>query len=127
MRILGHGIDLVEVSRIAAMLERHPERFIERVFTAGEAERGQGHKRQAEHLAARFAAKEATLKALGTGWANGVAWTEVEVVRLPSGQPTLKLTGRAAELAQQQGVREWRISITHTDAHAMASVIAIGE
>jgi holo-[acyl-carrier protein] synthase len=126
MRILGHGIDLVEVSRIAEMLERHPERFIERVFTKAEAAHGEGHKRRTEHLAARFAAKEAVLKALGTGWSSGVAWTDIEVVRLPTGQPTIKLSGRAAEIALQQGVSDWRISITHTDSQAMASVIAIG-
>ena len=127
MRIIGHGIDLVEVARIAAMLESHGTRFVQRVFTPGEVERGAGSRREAEHLAARFAAKEAALKALGTGWSEGVAWTDIEVVRLASGQPSLSVTGRAAELASQQGVREWRVSISHTDTHAMASVISIGE
>jgi holo-[acyl-carrier protein] synthase len=127
MRIIAHGIDLVEVSRIAEMLERHGERFKERVFTAAEMQHAEGKRRESEHLAARFAAKEAVFKALGTGWSGGVAWTDVEVVRLPSGQPSLKVTGRAAEIAAQLGIREWHISITHTDAHAMASVIAAGE
>ena len=88
MHIVGHGIDLVEVSRIAELLERHGERFLERCFTA--AERGYSDasvKRREEHLAARFAAKEAVLKALGTGWRDGIAWTDIEVVRRPSGQP----------------------------------------
>jgi holo-[acyl-carrier protein] synthase len=126
MRIIGHGIDLVEVSRIAAMLEGHGARFVQRVFTPGEAERGAGSRREAEHLAARFAVKEAALKALGTGWSGGVAWTDIEVVRLASGQPTLNVTGRAAELAAAQGVSEWRVSISHTGTHAMASVMSIG-
>ena len=127
MRVIGHGIDLVEVSRIAGMLERHADRFMERVFTSAEAGHGADTKRRAEHLAARFAAKEAVLKALGTGWSDGIAWTEIEVVRLPSGQPTLRLSGRASELAGDKGVQEWAISITHTETHAMASVIAQGE
>ena len=127
MRIIGHGIDLVEVSRIAEMLDKHAERFVDRVFTKAEAAHGDGKRRRAEHLAARFAAKEAALKALGTGWAGGIAWTDIEVVSLPSGQPSLHVTGRAAEIAQSRGVREWHISITHTDAQAMASVIAVGD
>lgn len=127
MRIIGHGIDLVEVSRIAAMLDRHGERFLQRVFTSAEAAHGETSRRRAEHLAGRFAAKEAVLKALGTGWAEGVAWTDIEVVSLPSGQPRLNVTGHAAALAQQQGVSSWLISISHTGTHAMASVIAVGD
>src|SRR3982751_182540 len=102
MRIVGHGIDLVEVSRIAEMLERHGERFLSRVFTPGEALHSEGRRGRAEHLAGRFAAKEAVLKALGTGWAEGVAWTDIEVCAEPSGAPRLSLTGRAAELARAQ-------------------------
>ena len=127
MRIAGHGIDLVEVARIARLVDEHGQRFLDRCFTAHEQQCAQDTKRRNEHLAARFAAKEAVFKALGTGWSGGVAWTDVEVVRLPSGQPSLKVTGRAAEIAAQLGIREWHISITHTDAHAMASVIAAGE
>jgi len=126
MRIIGHGIDLVEVSRIAGMLERHAERFLERVFTPAEAAHSDGKRRQSEHLAGRFAAKEAVLKALGTGWAEGIAWTDIEVVALRSGRPSLKLSGKAAALAAEGGVESWHISITHTAEHAMASVIAVG-
>ncbi|HYE60431.1 MAG TPA: holo-ACP synthase [Phycisphaerales bacterium] len=126
-RTLAHGIDMVEVARIRAMLERHAERFLERVFTKDEAAYAADHQRRPEHLAARFAAKEAVLKALGTGWSNGVAWTEIEVCREPSGRPTLRLTGRAASLAQDRGISEWLISITHTEQLACASVIALGE
>jgi holo-[acyl-carrier protein] synthase len=127
MRTLSHGVDMVEVSRIRAMLERHDQRFLERVFTKGEAAYGADHQRRPEHLAARFAAKEAVLKALGTGWSHGVAWTEVEVCREPSGKPTIQLSGRAAAIAAEQGIAQWLISITHTEQYAMASVIALGE
>ena len=127
MRTLAHGVDLVEVSRIRGMLEWHPERFLERVFTPAEAEYAKDHQRRAEHLAARFAAKEAVLKALGTGWSSGVAWTDIEVRREPTGKPTVHLTGHAATLAREQGVTHWLISITHTSDLAMASVIALGE
>src|SRR5262249_52597234 len=120
MRIIGHGIDLVETSRIAGMVERHGERFLERVFTAAEVAHGRGRKRQVEHLAGRFAAKEAVLKALGTGWAEGIGWRDIEVVTLPSGAPTLHLSGQAAKLAHGQGVSRWHLSISHTESHAIA-------
>jgi holo-[acyl-carrier protein] synthase len=126
MAIVGHGIDLVEVSRIARMIEEHGERFVSRVFT--EAERGYAteRKRSAEHFAGRFAAKEAVLKALGTGWRDGISWTDVEVAVLPSGQPEVRLHGRAAELARDLGAASWLVSISHTESHATASAIAQG-
>ena len=127
MHIVGHGIDLVEVSRIAELLERHGERFLERCFTA--AERGYSDasvKRREEHLAARFAAKEAVLKALGTGWRDGIAWTDIEVVRRPSGQPLVQLSGEAQKVATALGAVEWHVSLSHTQTHAIASVIAMG-
>jgi holo-[acyl-carrier protein] synthase len=127
MRILGHGIDLIETTRIAQMVEKHGDRFLQRVFTVPEVAHGQGKKREAEHLAGRFAAKEAVLKALGTGWAEGVGWRDIEVVALPSGAPSLRLSGHAAKLAQDKGITAWHLSISHTDSHAMASVIAEGE
>ena len=127
MRPIGHGIDRVENARIAAMLERHGERFLERCFTPAErAYAYESRKRRDERLAARFAAKEAVLKALGTGWRDGIAWTDVEVVREPSGQPAVRLSGRAREIADAMGVGGWLLSLTHTDRHAMASAIAIG-
>jgi holo-[acyl-carrier protein] synthase len=127
MLILGHGIDLVEIVRIGQMLERHGPRFLERCFTAGErAYCHEGDRRRIERLAARFAAKEAVLKALGTGWRDGIAWTDVEVVREPSGQPGIRLHGEAAEVARDLGVTGWLLSLTHSDAHAVASAIATG-
>jgi holo-[acyl-carrier protein] synthase len=126
MRIIGHGIDLVEVSRIEKMIEKHGGRFLERVFTDGEVSHSTGRKRQAEHLAGRFAAKEAVLKTLGTGWAEGVAWRDIEVTTNPAGRPFLVLSGHAATLAKSQGIAAWHLSISHTAGHAMASVIAEG-
>lgn len=125
MPILGHGIDLVETSRIERMLSDHPDRFIERCFTVRESEDSQGARR-IEHLAARFAAKEAALKALGTGWSRGIGWTDVAVVRAESGRPSLLVTGQAREIADEIGIDSWHVSLTHTESHASASVIAEG-
>ncbi len=122
--ILGHGVDLVQVARIQASIDRHGERFLDRVFTGAEQAYAAGSKRRVEHLAARFAAKEAALKALGTGWRSGIAWTDVEVVSQPSGAPALRITGRAAEIAAKRGITAWHISLSHTDQQALASVIA---
>ncbi len=126
MPVLGHGIDLTEVDRIEKMLAEHADRFVERCFTPREiADAGDGPRR-VEHLAARFAAKEAALKALGTGWAQGVGWTDIAVHRAESGRPELVVTGRAAALAAERGIARWHVSLTHTKDHAVASVIAEG-
>lgn len=126
MPILGHGIDLTEVDRIEEMLAEHGDRFVQRCFTPREiADSGNGPRR-VEHLAARFAAKEAALKALGTGWAQGVGWTDVAVHRAESGKPELVVTGRAADVAAERGITCWHVSLTHTKDHAVASVIAEG-
>ena len=125
MQVLAHGIDLVEVARIGRMVTDHGDSFLTRCFTDSERAYAGDRKRRDEHLAARFAAKEAVLKALGTGWANGIAWTDVEVVLLPSGQPTISLDGRAAEIAQSHGITRWLVSLSHTETHALASVIAL--
>ncbi len=126
MAIVGHGIDLVEVERIAAMLADHGDRFLERCFTPAERAHGRGSKRYVEHLAARFAAKEAAMKAIGTGLDQGVTWHDVEIASEPSGQPKLALRGKAAEIASTLAcggkVRCW-VSLSHTEKHAGASVI----
>ena len=128
MRILGHGIDLVDTQRIAHMLEQHGERFLLRCFTDDERRYAAANaQRQVEHLAGRFAAKEAIFKALGTGWAGGIAWTDAQVVRQPSGRPGVHLTGRCAQVAEQLGVTEWWLSISHIHTHAIASAIAVAE
>ena len=124
--IIGHGVDIVETSRIEQLLGDHPERFLERVFTPGEQADSESNKRQLEHLAARFAAKEAALKALGTGWSQGIGWTDIEVVRADSGKPSLNITGRAAEIEAELGITSWHISLSHISTHAIASVIAEG-
>jgi len=127
MHLLGHGIDLVETARIADMVERHGGRFLQRCFTAAEQAYAEARvRRRDEHLAARFAAKEATLKALGTGWRHGIAWTDIEVVREPSGRPALRLTGEADRIARAQGIRTWHLSLSHTARYATASVLALG-
>ena len=125
MSIVGHGVDLVEIARIGEMVRRHGDNFLDRCFTVAErAYAESSSKRRDEHLAARFAAKEAVLKALGTGWRNGIAWTDVEVVRQATGQPTVRLSGEAARVARELGITAWFISLSHTHAHAMASAIA---
>ena len=128
-RVVSHGIDLVDVARIEKSIADHGECFIERCFTKQEAEYALSAKepRNFERFAARFAAKEAVLKALGTGWANGVAWTDVEVKRLPSGAPTVQLSNKALEIADMLGISEFHLSLTHTSTQAMASVVACGQ
>lgn len=126
MSIIGHGIDIVEVSRIQQMLDRHGERFLTRVYSDSERAHCMDHKDPAPSLAARFAAKEAALKAIGTGWRDGIAWTDVEVGTLASGAPTLQLRGRALEVAQSLGIASWMISLSHTRELATASVIGVG-
>jgi holo-[acyl-carrier protein] synthase len=127
MRIIGHGIDVVDVARIEQMLAQHGERFVRRCFTPAERDYSEsGTKRRAERYAARFACKEAVLKALGTGWRDGIAWTDIEVVRQPSGRPALSLSGRCAELALRLKITQWHISLSHTAQIATASAIGCG-
>ncbi|MCC6676565.1 MAG: holo-ACP synthase [Phycisphaerales bacterium] len=126
MRIIGHGVDIISVPRIAASIENGGESFLARVFCQGELAYARGRGRQTEHLAARFAAKEAVMKALGTGWRDGIAWSDIEVVLLPSGAPTIQLRGKAAETATVLGITAWSISLSHTAEFAVASVIATG-
>jgi len=120
--LVGTGIDLVEVPRIARSLERFGERFLRRVFTEEEIAYCAARGAPAESFAARFAAKEAAAKALGTGIQQGVTWREMEVRRLPGQRPTLHFTGRARAIAGQLGVTRVSLSLTHTRALAMATV-----
>lgn len=126
MRILGHGVDIVEIARISDLLAKHEVRFLERVFTSGEQAHGAASRRRAEHLAGRFAAKEAVYKALGTGNTAGIAWTDIEVVSLPSGKPTLRLLNNALATSMRLGVTQWDLSISHSHQAAIASAIASG-
>ena len=124
--ILGTGVDLAEVPRIRAAIERHGGRFIERIYTPPEIAYVERKANRFERYAARFAAKEAGMKAIGTGWKRGVSWRDFEVVNLPSGRPTLRLHGVASEIAQQLGVRQISLSLTHTAELGMAHVILEG-
>jgi holo-[acyl-carrier protein] synthase len=124
--IAGIGVDLVSIPRFAQLMERRGDAAIARFFTSAEAERCRASKSAIESFAGRFAAKEAFFKALGTGWGLGGRWTEVEVVSAPSGAPSLRLTGRAAEAAAEQGVVRIHLSITHTDETAAAFVVLEG-
>jgi holo-[acyl-carrier protein] synthase len=121
--ILGLGIDISEVNRIEAAIGRHGRAFLERVFTPAEIEYCERYRNRFERYAGRFAAKEAAMKALGTGWRGGIRWVDFEVTRLPSGQPTLALHGKARELAERKGVERIALSITHSGNTALAQVI----
>jgi holo-[acyl-carrier protein] synthase len=124
MRILGTGVDITECVRIAEMIDRHGETFIRRVFTDAEVDYCGKYKQPVERYSGRWAAKEATLKALGTGWSKGIAWTDVEVVNEATGKPVLSLHGAAAAHARSIGVDDLQISISHCSTHAVAFVTA---
>jgi holo-[acyl-carrier protein] synthase len=121
--IVGTGIDITEVPRIAAAIQRFGERFLHRVYTGREIAYCLAKKNSVERFAARFAAKEAAMKAIGTGLRQGVTWHDVEVGREPGGRPTILFTGRAAEFAARLGAKRAALSITHTAEIAMAQVI----
>jgi holo-[acyl-carrier protein] synthase len=121
------GIDIAEVDRVKAAIERHGEAFLRRLYTQREREYCEKFKNKYERYAGRFAAKEATMKALGTGWSRGVRWVDVEVVRQSAGRPTITLAGEAAKVASALGVERVALSITHTSAQAFAQVIFEGQ
>lgn len=121
--IVGTGVDLAEVPRIKASVERFGARFTERVYTPAEIAYVERKANRFERYAARFAAKEAGMKAIGTGWSHGVRWQDFEVANLPSGKPTLVFHGVAARVAEKLGVRNVSLSITHTAELGMAHVI----
>lgn len=124
--IIGIGIDLVEVSRIRELVERRGDPALRKLFTEGELARCRAGGRPAESFAARFAAKEAFFKALGTGWGLGGAWNEVEVVSAPNGAPSLRLAGGAERAARERGVTRMHLSLTHTEQTAAAYVVLEG-
>ena len=121
--IVGTGVDITEVRRVAEALERFGERFLRRVFTPLEVEYCGSKRNKVERLAARFAAKEAALKALGTGLRHGITWQQVEVSRQPGGRPTITFSGVAAQFAARLGVKHVSLSMSHTAEHAIAMVI----
>ena len=126
--IIGTGVDLCEVNRIVKAMEApHGRRLVERVFTPAEIAYAERKANKHERFAARFAAKEAAMKALGTGWTGGLAWRDLEVVNLRSGRPTLRFHGKAEEIAARLGVKNVSLSLTHTESMAMAMVILEGD
>lgn len=120
---LSSGIDLIEIERIQKALDRHGERFLKRVFTPAEVEAARG---SAPELAARFAAKEAASKALGTG-IGPISWVEIEILNEPSGKPFLRLTGRANQISRALGYQTWSVSLTHSRGMAAAVVVCAGD
>ena len=125
--IVGMGVDMAEVSRVRAAIERHGERFLRRIFTPAEIAYCRSYKDCHERFAARFAAKEAAMKALGTGWRRGITWRDFEISNLPSGKPCLRLSGKALEIYRSLGGSRLLVSLTHTGPYALAQVIIEGE
>src|SRR6202023_1438480 len=123
LMIVGTGIDITEVPRIARALSRHGDRFLHRVFTEGEIRYCDSKANRIERYAARFAAKEAGMKALGTGWSHGVRWRDIEVVRPKGQRPTIQFHGEAAAVAARLGTKNVAVSLTHTSEEALAHVI----
>jgi holo-[acyl-carrier protein] synthase len=126
MSVLGIGIDLVENARIQHSIERFGERFLHRVFTAGEIAYCQSMKFPERHFAARFAAKEALSKAFGTGIGKAMSWKEIDVRKKSNGEPFIVLDGGATELANERGVTKVWISLSHTEHYAMATIVLDG-
>jgi len=125
MEIVAHGIDLVDCPRIEEMLKRHGDRFVQRIFTKAEQTYARANKNKIEKLAGRFAAKEAVLKLMGTGWRGKIAWTDIEVINNSSGQPEVILSGEVEKIAARLGIKHVSISITHTANFAIASAVAL--
>jgi holo-[acyl-carrier protein] synthase len=121
--IIGTGVDIAEVPRIRETIERFGDRFLTRIFTEGEIRYCEGKANKCERYAARFAAKEAGMKALGTGWSRGVRWRDIEVVRPRGQRPTIQFHGQAATIAAKLGTKNINLSITHTSEQALAHVI----
>ena len=126
MTISGHGIDLVECSRIARILESHRQRFLDRVLTTAEQAQASRYRDPIPFIAGRWAAKEAILKMIGTGWRDQIAWTDMEILPDKLGQPMVALSGETARIARQKGIHRVLLSITHTKHQAMASAIGLG-
>jgi holo-[acyl-carrier protein] synthase len=118
------GTDLIEIERIQTVFERTGERFLKRILTEAEREYCMGKTQPGPSLAARFAAKEAVMKCLGTGWTQGVIFRDIEVTRTKTGAPGIELHGRSGEIAAEQGITSWHLSLSHSLGHALAMVVA---
>ncbi len=126
MQILGLGTDITETERIASMVERHGDAFLNRIYTPAEIEYCSSKKNAAQHYAGRWAAKEAVMKSFGTGFVKGIHWAEIEVVSQPSGKPIIELSGPTARFAERLGITQIVLSISHCKLYATATAIAIG-
>ncbi len=127
MNMILHGIDLVDFPRIESMVERHGERFMDRVFTEREQSDAKAVHNCVEKLAGRFAAKEAVLKLLGTGWRGKIAWTDIEITNNSLGQPEVAIAGEVKRIADEAGIGQIALSITHTANFAIASAVSVAE
>jgi holo-[acyl-carrier protein] synthase len=127
MEIIGIGTDITECLRIARMIERHGELFITRVYTPDEIVYCQNRKQATQHFTGRWAAKEAILKAIGTGWRRGISWRDMEIRNDPSGKPVVAVRGGVRDVFEKLGIREILISISHCRAYATAIAIAVGK
>jgi holo-[acyl-carrier protein] synthase len=125
MEIIAHGIDLVDFPRIEEMVKEHNKRFLDRVFTSAEQAYADSNKNRIEKLAGRFAAKEAVLKLVGTGWRGKIAWTDIEIINNPAGQPLVTVSGEVKRLVDKLGIKQISVSITHTANFAIASAVAL--
>ena len=124
-KLISIGTDIIECVRIAQMIEKHGEVFLQRIFTQKEILYCSSRKAATQHYAGRWAAKEAVLKVLGTGWTKGILWTDVEIVNEVSGAPVIKITGKAALVARERGIREVMISISHCRSYATANATGV--
>ncbi|MCK4752248.1 MAG: holo-ACP synthase [Planctomycetes bacterium] len=127
MKNIAHGIDLVDFPRIEEMVKRHGERFLDRIFTPAEQAYADSNENGVEKLAGRFAAKEAILKLIGTGWRGKIAWTDIEITNTPTGQPEVTLTGEVKKIADKLRIEDISVSITHTANFAIASAVALAK
>lgn len=127
MHVIGIGTDIVECLRVANMIEKHEDVFIRRVYTPSEIEYCGTRKSATQHYAGRWAAKEAILKAMGTGWSNGIQWTDIEVVNQMGGKPFVQLGGQAKVICESRGIAEILISISHCRNFATAFATALGD
>jgi holo-[acyl-carrier protein] synthase len=125
MEIIAHGIDLVDFPRLEQMIERHGQRFLDRIFTVAEQAYASRHRNTVEKYAGRFAAKEAILKLLGTGWRGKIAWTDIEVTNNAAGRPQVRLSGEVKKIADRMKIAHISLSITHTANFAIASAVAL--
>jgi holo-[acyl-carrier protein] synthase len=127
MEVIAHGIDLVDFPRLEQLIERHGDRFVDRIFTAAEQAYARKNRNTIEKYAGRFAAKEAIMKLIGTGWRGHIAWTDIEVTNNSAGRPQVTLSGEVKQIADKLGIRHISISITHTANFAIASAVALAE